>query len=101
MVIKKNTYRESKGPCSSADTLKVLKDAQGVETQAGCRYECDSDLACRAFTWAAPAKCVTIGNTGVAAGNSNELGNCFRKVRDAFDDEASLAIVFRELLSEN
>jgi hypothetical protein len=91
MVIKENTYRETKGPCNSAGTLDGLKEVEGVETLGGCRYECDSDSACSAFTWAfksnsAPAKCVTIANGNVEAGDEREAGTCFRKAKTAFED---------------
>jgi hypothetical protein len=95
-VIKKTSYRETVGPCNTAndDDLEILEDSTSIETEAACRYECDSRPECEAFTYvpktdSESAKCAAIklksGKT-FTVGDEKEGGACYKKVKDGFED---------------
>jgi len=84
MLLKRNTYRETKGPCATEE--KGATDESDEKTQEGCRNECDAKESCTGFTWnKADTKCITIGADDLKAGDAEADGVCFRKVRDAYD----------------
>jgi len=75
-VTTENTYRETKGPCTT--TVNIGDVALGVsegETIANCERDCNSLLGCKAFLYEesygeTKSACVTIGGAGaVTAGD--------------------------------